>query len=87
MEDNFLLQLLSEPTGGDTMLDLLFVNKDRLVGNVVVGRHLGHSDHEIIEFSILVTSGGTSIRLLHWIPRGWTSACLGDLFSSLGSSP
>ena len=34
------------------MLDLLFANRDGLVGDVVVGVHLGHSDHEMIEFSI-----------------------------------
>ncbi|RMC15026.1 hypothetical protein DUI87_07205 [Hirundo rustica rustica] len=52
MEDNFLLQLVGEPTRGRTMLDVLLTNKDRLVGGVVIGGHLGHSDHEIVEFSI-----------------------------------
>ncbi|TRZ06605.1 hypothetical protein HGM15179_020502, partial [Zosterops borbonicus] len=52
VEDNFLLQLVSESCKGGTMLDLLFANRDGLVGDVVVGGHLGHSDHEIIEFSI-----------------------------------
>ncbi|TRZ08332.1 hypothetical protein HGM15179_018775 [Zosterops borbonicus] len=52
MEDNFLLQLVGEPTRGRTMLDLLFANRDGLVGDVVVGGRLGQSDHEIIEFSI-----------------------------------
>ncbi|RMC21781.1 hypothetical protein DUI87_02650 [Hirundo rustica rustica] len=52
VEDNFLSQLVGEPTRGRTMLDLLFVNRDGLVGDVVVGGRLGQSDHEIIEFSI-----------------------------------
>ncbi|RMC21672.1 hypothetical protein DUI87_02540 [Hirundo rustica rustica] len=52
MEDNFLLQLVGEPTRGGTMLDLLFANRDGLVGDVVVGCRLGQSDHEVIEFSI-----------------------------------
>ncbi|RMC20237.1 hypothetical protein DUI87_01083 [Hirundo rustica rustica] len=52
VEDNFLSQLVSEPTRGGTMLDLLFANRDGLVGVVVVGGRLGQSDHEIIEFSI-----------------------------------
>ncbi|RMC22044.1 hypothetical protein DUI87_02915 [Hirundo rustica rustica] len=51
IEDNFL-QLVSEPTRGRTMLDQLFTNRDGLVGDVVVEGHLGHSDHEIVEFSI-----------------------------------
>ncbi|RMC12138.1 hypothetical protein DUI87_11273 [Hirundo rustica rustica] len=52
MEDNFLSQLVGEPSSGGTMLDLLYVNRDGLVGDVVVGGQLGQSDHEIIEFSI-----------------------------------
>ncbi|RMB93593.1 hypothetical protein DUI87_30292 [Hirundo rustica rustica] len=52
MEDNFLSELVGEPTRGGTMLDLLFVNRDGLVGDVVVGGRLGQSDYEIIEFSI-----------------------------------
>ncbi|RMC11217.1 hypothetical protein DUI87_12132 [Hirundo rustica rustica] len=52
MEDNFLSQLVGEPARGRTMLDLLFANRDGLVGDVVVGGRLGQSDHEIIEFSI-----------------------------------
>lgn len=36
------------------MLDLLFANRAGLMRDVVVGGHLGHSDHEIIEFLYLV---------------------------------
>ncbi|XP_051640625.1 uncharacterized protein LOC127469851 [Manacus candei] len=53
IEDNFLLQLVNEPTRDGALLDLLFTNREGLVGDVVVGGRLGHSDHEIIEFSIL----------------------------------
>ncbi|OWK62557.1 hypothetical protein RLOC_00012636 [Lonchura striata] len=35
VEDNLLLQLVNEPTRGGTMLDLLFANRDELVGDVV----------------------------------------------------
>jgi len=50
VEDNFLTQLVSEPTRGGASLDLLFTNKEGLVGHVVVGGCLGHSDHEMTEF-------------------------------------
>ncbi|TRZ14270.1 hypothetical protein HGM15179_012835 [Zosterops borbonicus] len=53
MDDNFLSQLVGEPIRGETMLDLLFTNRDGLLENVVVGGRLGQSDHEIIEFSII----------------------------------
>ncbi|RMC13075.1 hypothetical protein DUI87_10606 [Hirundo rustica rustica] len=50
VENNLLLQLVGEPTRGRTILDLLFANRDGLVGDVVVGGQLGQSDHGIIEF-------------------------------------
>ncbi|PKU43807.1 hypothetical protein llap_5873 [Limosa lapponica baueri] len=53
VEDNFFTQLVSEPTRESALLDLLLVNREELVGEVKVGGHLGHSDHETIEFSIL----------------------------------
>ncbi|RMC00287.1 hypothetical protein DUI87_22894 [Hirundo rustica rustica] len=52
MEDNFLSQLVDEPTRGRTMLDLLSAYRDGLAGDVVVGGQLGQSDHKIIEFSM-----------------------------------
>jgi len=47
VEDNFLTQLVSEPTRGGASLDLLFTNREGLVGRVVVGGHLGLSGHEM----------------------------------------
>ncbi|RMC09661.1 hypothetical protein DUI87_13447 [Hirundo rustica rustica] len=52
MEDNVLSQLVSEPTRGETMLDLLFANREGLVGDVMVRGRLRKSGHEMIEFSI-----------------------------------
>lgn len=37
-----------EPVEENAQLDLLFVNKERLVGAVVTGAYLGHKNHEII---------------------------------------
>ncbi|PKU45859.1 rna-directed dna polymerase from mobile element jockey-like [Limosa lapponica baueri] len=53
VEDNFLTQLVSEPTRESALLDLLLVNREGFVGDVKVQGRLGQSDHEIIEFSIL----------------------------------
>ncbi|XP_040977464.1 uncharacterized protein LOC121232961 [Aquila chrysaetos chrysaetos] len=50
--DNFLSQVLREPTRKDALLDLLFVNREGIVGDVLVGGCLGHSDHEMVEFKI-----------------------------------
>ena len=53
MEENFLTQLVGEPTRGGASLDLLFTNREGLVGDVVVRGRLGLSDHEMIESSVL----------------------------------
>ncbi|KAK4816200.1 hypothetical protein QYF61_012665 [Mycteria americana] len=50
--DNFLTQLVSEPTREGALLDLLFTNREGLVSDVMVGGCLGQSDHEMIEFLI-----------------------------------
>ncbi|GAB0185962.1 mitochondrial enolase superfamily member 1 [Grus japonensis] len=53
VEDNFLTQLVSESISEGALLDLLFTNREGLVSDVMVGGHLGHSDHEMIEVLIL----------------------------------
>ena len=53
MGDKFLTQLVKAPTRGSKIQDLLFVNREGLVGDVKVGVHLEHSDHDILDFSIL----------------------------------
>ncbi|GAB0189143.1 hypothetical protein GRJ2_001380200 [Grus japonensis] len=52
VEDNFLTQLVSECTRGGVSIDLLLTNRERLLGDVVVGGCLGLSDHEMIRFLI-----------------------------------
>ena len=52
VEDNLLTQLVSEQTREGTLSDLLFANREGLVGDVMAGGRLGHSDLERIEFSI-----------------------------------
>ncbi|XP_054058617.1 UPF0462 protein C4orf33 homolog isoform X2 [Rissa tridactyla] len=51
IEDNFLTQLVGEPIRGSASLDLLFTNREGLVGDVV-GGCLGFSDHEMVKSSI-----------------------------------
>jgi len=50
VEDNFLKQQVSEPTRESMPLDLLFVNREGLLGDVMVGGCLRHSD---LQFLIL----------------------------------
>ena len=51
--DNFLTQLVKEPVRGSKILDLLFVNREGLVGDVKAGGRLGQSDREMLDISIL----------------------------------
>jgi len=48
-----LMQLVREPMRRAALLDLLFTNREGLVGDVEVGGCLGRSDHNMVEFSIL----------------------------------
>jgi len=52
VEDNFLTQLVSEPTRGGALLDLLFTDRKGLVGDVVVRGCFGLSNHEMTEFLV-----------------------------------
>ncbi|GAB0197130.1 hypothetical protein GRJ2_002178300 [Grus japonensis] len=53
IDDNFLLQVIEEPTRRGAMLDLILTNKEGLVGDVKLKGSLGCSDHEMVEFGIL----------------------------------
>lgn len=53
LENNFLMLLVRKYSRGSTPLDLLFPNREGLVGDMVIGSCLDHSDHEITKFFIL----------------------------------
>ena len=53
IDDNFLMQVVEEPTRKGALLDLVLTNKEGLVEDVKVGGRLGCSDHEMVEFRIL----------------------------------
>ncbi len=52
LEDNFLSQLVSEPTRENNILDLVIVSQDRLISNVKVGEHFGSCDHKLVRADI-----------------------------------
>ena len=45
VQDNFLNQVIKEPTRGDNILDLILTNGDDLVKEADIGGQLGNSDH------------------------------------------
>jgi len=53
INDNFLMQVVEEPTRKGALLDLVLTNKEGLVEDVKVGGTLSSIDHEMVEFRIL----------------------------------
>jgi len=53
IDENFLMQVMEEPTRRGILLDLVLTNKKRLVEDVRVGGSIGSSDHEIVNFKSL----------------------------------
>ncbi len=47
--------MVSEPTRGNDILDLVIVSQDHLINNVVVGEHLGSRDHTLVRADINTT--------------------------------
>lgn len=52
VQDDFVVQVVSEPAGEGAPLALLFADREGLVGDVVVGGSLGISDHDILGFGL-----------------------------------
>lgn len=52
-EDNFLMQVMEEPMRRGALLDIVFTNKEGLVGDVKAGSRLGCSNQKVVEFRIL----------------------------------
>ncbi|GAB0190175.1 mitochondrial enolase superfamily member 1 [Grus japonensis] len=53
IDDNFLIQVVDDPTRREVLLDLVLMNKEGPVGDMNAGGSLGCSDHEMVEFRIL----------------------------------
>ena len=52
LDELFLTQHVVKPTRDDEILDLIFTNNENLIADVVLGEHIGNSDHAIIPFGI-----------------------------------
>ena len=55
INDNFMYQLVNEPSRNDNFLDLIFSSDENVIENVAVREHLGTSNHNIIEFKLIVS--------------------------------
>ena len=54
--DNFLTQVVQEPTRHTALLDLILTNDESIVDDIKVEENLGVSDHNIIRFNMNVVS-------------------------------
>ena len=52
VEDNFLFQLVTEPTRENNLLDLILTTQEHLLDNVRVGEQLQNCDHNMVRFTI-----------------------------------
>jgi len=64
VEDNFLTQVVEEPTRWGVLLDLVVSNRDVLVRDAKVGGSVECSDHEMVEFKILCERSKTKSRIV-----------------------
>jgi len=55
VNENFMHQLVNEPTRKNNFLDLIFSSDENIVDNISVREPFGTSDHRVIEFEIVVS--------------------------------
>lgn len=72
-DDNWLLQVIEEPTRRGAVLDFALTNKEGLV-NMKLKSSLGCSGHEVADFKVLGAVRSVGRRSLPWTKRGQTSA-------------
>ena len=84
VNDNYLSQLVTVPTRGDNILDLLFSNSPYFITNVQVIDNLPGTDHDAIKFTSSVVLPGKSSckRLLYNYKRANLSLLL-DVMSQV----
>jgi len=77
VRDNYLSQLVTSPTRGDNILDLLFYNSN-FITNVQVTDNLPGTDHDAIKFTLSVDLPGkpSCKRLLYNYKRAAHSCLL-----------
>ena len=84
LEDRFLIQMLDVPTGNEALLDLLLTNQENLLCNISVSDSLGCSDHNIVEFRILLSTLKVSIKMTKVLD--FTRANFSSLRAQLGGT-
>lgn len=71
-----MTEMIRGPAVESTLLNMMnmFVNSEGLLGNIMVGGHLRHSNHKIMEFSV---SGGVKRRVSRTVTLDFEQADFG----------
>jgi len=75
IDDNFLMQVVEEPTRKGALLDLVVTNKEGLVEDVKVGGRLSCSYYEMVEFRML-RGGSRAISRIKTLDLRRANFCL-----------
>lgn len=62
-EDSFLAEVIENPSKGDTLLDLLLTNAEKLTRGIKTGDTLGFGEHALVEFSVSMDSGWAEYKI------------------------
>ncbi len=79
VEDSYLSQIVTQPTQGNNILDLVLTTDADLISDCGVGEILCGCDHHMIRFNIrtntnwLKTIQGTGLQECKFWPRTWTT--------------
>lgn len=76
IEDNFLTQLMRERIKEGTLLGLLSSKRELIVDDVMIWGHFEHSDHDVMEFSVVeLKKGGNRTVTLEF---QWADWCVSE---------
>ena len=62
IHDNFLTQIVLEPTRAARVLDIVLSSQTEFVDNVVIQEPVGSSDHNQLHFNIKIKSHKTKVK-------------------------
>lgn len=63
IEDSFLTEVIENPSKGDTLLDLLLTNAEKLTRGIKTGDTLSFGEHALVEFSVSMDSGWAEYKI------------------------
>jgi len=66
VSNNFLIQMVDEPTSGHSLLFLLLANEKEEVRGVIINSSLGCTHHEVVQDPLLLRKAGGRVQTLYF---------------------